>query len=915
MPLSVTSALTAVDRASQMDRSLLARLRPVILGPKAALHRYSVSSEKASLGTYDKLADHTFTFPNRVSTSVIDQNTVKVFADNAWLNFFNKYTGANGSCQCSSTYPNRVRAANYVFKTGNSVSRSADFGDRDVKVGDLVQIQSGATILNTVVTGFVGETIAAVTGTATADSNNKATQTLSASISQVSSTPINEVVAIATGTAYESTADGYATRTYTITVTQASTGSDATTARLSVVSSDGLDNVASVTPAAFASPTAIGTKGLTVTFSLDVGHAGASGSGIDQDDFVVGQQWVVTVSQAFTAPTATAAGTYTGTRDDTYVVTVTRGGAYTGTVPPQITVSTTNGSDRSGPTSITAASTPFAVGSYGVTISLNQTKLRKGDVYYIPVTAAAQGGLQTLVLRDDVPVGIRGIEVNLRLFANRVGFEVAKHTTTWSTTSTGITVKGGITVTDSEFTTGGVLTPVVLETGTLYVDYREWLTDSQGSIVQVSKRSDIVGLLGPVDRGNPLAQGVDFALQNTAGELDNDVSRPAATTTDIVYAVSIGGDPAVLANWTNALRGLEDNEFVYDIVPLSFDASVQSAVVSHVLAQSADSVGFYRRCFLAGSLTETLGVVTASTTSDASAATATTSGVTVTASSNAQFLTNGVRSGDVLRISYATDADGVVTYSTFVVDTVLSQTTLTVTTTIGTLTPARQIEVWRTLTPAELVTQQTALATSRASGKGRVFYVLPDRASFGGTDYDGYYVAAAVAGLAGSVASHQNLRNVALVGFDSATRVSKLFTSGQQKDLQAGGVFLVSQITDGTVYLRSTVSTDLSPIGLREEMMVRNADMIRMAIQDAWSPYVGSGNATGNIRPALEAALAQLESKLRGVNIAQLGTPVGALRLVDVSTVVGSPDQLSVTVSVGSPAVPLNLIQLVLDAA
>ena len=156
---------------------------------------------------------------------------------------------------------------------------------------------------------------------------------------------------------------------------------------------------------------------------------------------------------------------------------------------------------------------------------------------------------------------------------------------------------------------------------------------------------------------------------------------------------------------------------------------------------------------------------------------------------------------------------------------------------------------------------------------------------------------------------------MALVGFDSATRVSKLFTSGQQKDLQAGGVFLVSQTTDGTVYLRSTVSTDLSPIGLREEMMVRNADMIRVAIQGAWSPYVGAGNATGNIRPALEAALAQLESKLRGVNIAQLGTPVGALRLVDVSTVVGSPDQLSVTVSVGSPAVPLNLIQLVLDAA
>jgi len=914
MPFTVTSALTAVDRAAQMDRTLLLPLRPVIVGPRAALHRYSVSSEKASLGTYDKLADHTYTFPNRSSTSVIDQTTVRVFGDQVWLNFFNKYTGANGSCQCSSSFPNRVRAANYTFKTGNGSTRTSDFGDRDVKVGDLVQIQYGASILNTSVTGFVGETVAAVTSSATADSNNKATQTSSATISQVSSTPINEVVAIATGTSYESSADGYLTRTYTITVTQASTGSDATTARLSVVSSDGLDNVASVTPAAFASPTTIGTKGLTVTFSLDSGHAGASGSGIDQDDFVVGQQWTVTVSQAFTAPTATAAGTYTGTKDDTYVVTVTRGGAYTDTTPPQITVSTTNGSDRSGPTSITAASTAFAVGSYGVTVALNQTKLRKGDIYYIPVTAASQGALKTLTLKDDVPADMRGVEVNLRLFALRNAFEVAKHTTTWSTTSTGITLKAGITVTDSEFTTGGVLTALVLETGTLYVDYREWITTNTGTVVELTKRADIVAALGPVDRANPLAQGVDFALQNTAGELDGDPSRPASTTTDIVYAVSVG-DPTVTSNWTNALRGLEENDYAYTIVPLSSDSAVQSAVVSHVLAQSAADVGFYRRCFLAGQLTETIGVVTASTTSDASAATATASGTTLTTSANSQLITNGVRAGDVVRINFATDADGVVTYSTFVVDSVLSQTSLTLTTSPGTLSPARQFEVWRTLTPTELVTQQTALAASHATAVGRVCYFLPDRASFGGTSYDGYFLAAAVAGLSASVPSHQNLRNVGVVGFDDLSRVAKLFNGGQQKDLKNGGVFVASQTSDGTVYLRGTVTTDLTPIGLREEMMVRNLDMIRKAIQTAWAPYVGTGNSTGNLRPSLEAALAQLEAKMRNTAIAALGTPVGSLQLTDLSTVPGSPDQVSVTIAVNGQATPLNLIQLVLDAA
>jgi cytochrome c553 len=63
----------------------------------------------------------------------------------------------------------------------------------------------------------------------------------------------------------------------------------------------------------------------------------------------------------------TSGGSYTGTEDQTYTVTVSTGG-----VPPgaEITVTST-GADLSGPTPVTDFDTPIAVGSFGVTISFS----------------------------------------------------------------------------------------------------------------------------------------------------------------------------------------------------------------------------------------------------------------------------------------------------------------------------------------------------------------------------------------------------------------------------------------------------------------------------------------------------------------------------------------------------------------
>lgn len=923
-------AATAVNRARQGDLALYAPLRSVLIGPCAGLHRYSVAAERALLGAYDKLAEQTYAYPDKATGSVVDLNSIRLIASTADLNYFNKYTGSGGSAQPSSTFPNRVRAANYIFKTGNGYDRSADFYDRDVAIGDVVYIRgddSGTVELTSFVTGFVGEPVAAVTGSAEDDDNNAATQTLAVAIEQVEGTPFNDIEATADASAYESTNDGYINRTYTITVTQGSTGGDATTALLRVRSADGLDDADDVTPAAFSSPTDIGSKGLTVTFSINPSASSASSFGIDEDDFVVGQEWTVDVEQAFTAPTATASGTYTGVQDTTYIIAVTRGGTYAGSTKPQITVTSSNGYDQSGPTSVTAAASAVAVGNYGIMIAFDETALRKGDVYYIEATAPSEAQIRTLVLQHDVPEGIRGTEVDVRLFVRRTSLAIPAirteptDTTNWSVDADGITIADGILIVDSEFTDGGDAVPIALDSAELYVSYREWLSGGAGTIVSISDPSDIEGLFGTVDPSNPIAYAASKALGTTDGELSGDPARACSDTTDRVFCITIGGDPADLTLWTAALELIEENEEAYGLVPLSRDPAVYDLFVAHVASQSADSSGFYRSVWLSAILDETGAIESAATTSDgepfeitiaATVGSSPTAYTTVTATSNARFITRGVRAGDTLRYDFGVDAYNNETYTEYAVASVLSETTLVLAAgPDAAVAVARRGEVWRAYTKAELVTQLTTKAA--AYGSERVRYVWPDRFGFGGTALHGYNLCAILGGLTGSVPSHQNLKNVTLPGVDDLTRSSRFFTSSQLSALAAGGLFVCSQSANGTPYIRTPWTTDPSAADTQEEMIVRNGDMIRKAVQTEWAPYVGAGNVLSNLGQLLGAALRRLTDRLRAAGFTDtLGPPVADLLIASIAPVEGDPRAVTVTLTVVGIAVPLNQIQVVL---
>jgi len=119
---------------------------------------------------------------------------------------------------------------------------------------------------------------------------NKPGSANAASISQIAGTT-GALLAAVNGAGYSGLADGQPTETYTVTVTQASTAGDATTARLDITSDSGSDDQVDVTPSAFGAPTAIGTRGLLVTWTQNT-----------QLNFSVGQKWRVTVAEAYTPP-------------------------------------------------------------------------------------------------------------------------------------------------------------------------------------------------------------------------------------------------------------------------------------------------------------------------------------------------------------------------------------------------------------------------------------------------------------------------------------------------------------------------------------------------------------------------------------------------------------------------------------
>jgi hypothetical protein len=647
---------------------------------------------------------------------------------------------------------------------------------------------------------------------------------------------------------YNGSATGDITETYTITVTQASTGGNLTTARLQVTSASGRDDQTNVTPSATTVATAIGTRGLTVTWTRSA------------DDFVIGQSWQVTVRQVWAVPVPTSSGTYTGAADITYIVKVSRGGRYADSTKPQISVTAAQGTDSSGPTTVTAAASDVAIGTLGINLQFSGAGLRKGDIYYVPVTGPSAGAYKTLILGNNLPTALQTssdldlylyIKKNITVPQQRIS---SPPDLNWSTSASQITVNAGIDAYDTTLTDNGVQFPVPVKGGRLYAEYREWVADYAERITAVRTVADVTALFGAdIHPDSMLPYAALQAVTNSNGQA--------------VYFTAVA-DPDDTTAWTDVLAILEGLGDIFTLVPLSRNAAVLAAYRTHVVARSSDDIGGeWRHAWFNLAAVDSLVKIDATTSDDQEVVLATLADnpgvagtqytyLTVT-SNNANFVTNGVAVGDVVRYLYGINAFGEETYTEFVVDSVVNEDTLILTDGYSAaVATAQRVEVWRNLTKTQIANNLAAQMTGDNLNK-RFVFLWPDQVTdTQGRVVAGYFLCAAYAGMIGGMAPQQGLRNVQIKGFQATPRSTEFFNNGQLNILGNVGFFVVSTNEDGWQYAVYARTPDLSDATTREEATVRLDDAARYVFYNRAAGFFGKANTT-------DSAIAMIDAELK----------------------------------------------------
>jgi len=919
-------------------------LRAHISGPNAMLHRYGVAAEKAlcRIGTYKPNEDKCYLWPQRTPGGVVDKPYVKLFVDDALLNYYEQLIGStqtitkavlNRTNWIESVAGAGVGAHAVYYKSNGALqSRSAAFKDRDVKVGDVVYLRAVddacvETTLWTEVAGFASEMIESTIANATADELNAAALTASTAFAKVGSVTNAVDILSVNGALYTGVKDGVLREIYTLEVI-ANPVPGCTNAVIRVRSNSKLDDVAAVTPGNFGDDVVIGTRGLKVTFTR----------GTSTDTFIVGQKWTVTVQQAFTPAVAISSNgassnptRYGGDVNDTYIIECVVGGDIDGTPNyPQVVVRTAKGRDHMGPfivdVSGRTSSSFFSIGSQGVAVAFaaptsgSVTQLRKGDKWYIGVTAERAGAANKLILRHDLPAAMRGTEGSPKLLDIKLyiksDIEVSRNrlsappAVNYALEETQICVKAGITAYHPEWKAAGVELPLPVTAGTLYVEYREWLSDLCDEINAMASVGELDAIPGQLDPDNPLKWGVYKALSNSNG-------------TVVKYtAVS---DPRNLDKWQDVIERLVGRDDLYNVVPLTFDKRVHDLYSAYIVDESNEIANNWKAGFfgipsrssklligegaeigeVAGKLIT--GPVLA-TTADNAEATGT-QYTLLRVSGTSYFITNNVQPGDIVRYNYAVDGFGAERYEEYVVDEVLSENTLVLYSGTDTaITVPQRVEIWHNMARSEMATDIARRAGVLSNR--RVCAVWPDQVGSAGTLQPGFFLAAALAGLASGVVPHQGLTQVEVAGFDDYSRSYKLFNETQLNEMAEAGVWIVTQARDGTPYTRHAVTTDNLDLNRREEMIRRNVDSMSYLFLRRLRPYIGRTNATPGMVELLINRVNGIISFLKSNGYTQeLGSQLidGQIRILRIHPLL--KDRIEIVLDLTVPA-PLNNIEL-----
>ena len=658
-------------------------------------------------------------------------------------------------------------------------------------------------------------------------------------------------------------------------------------------------------------------------------------------DFAMSTDWAVgksvkviakaqVESAGFDASAPGALG-YTGAADLVYKITVIRGGPFLKADKSNIDVAakvavTSSGIDSSG-SLLVEKNVPFSIGSYGVFATFTagsvgegvEEGLVAGDVFYLGAKAARLGPYTIIELNDELPAPFlysdEDPNLDVELFAVLPKAEIpalrdlAEGTANWTQLENYITVYADSTTYLSSLVTGETPARLPIEQARVFVQHRDLLQDNVVSIGSVRSGGQIEKTLGLIHPDNPLAQGVNDAVLNANGA--------------IVYYIGVESDD--LAGYLAAIEIAKKSDKVYSFAPMTFDRAIQDAVVSHVNAYSTPEVGRWRIAWLSVKDDKTKVIYDKKENGSPWVGTIT-DDLQVPGSQNrlvtiqgARFIDAGIRANDSVRFNFRLNPDGQLTYDELFVDEVRTQTTLALTTSVpAPINSAIKMEIVRHWTRDERATNLSLIGGEYNNRRVRV--VFPDEYKYesgdGGTvTKQGYFMAAALAGLRSGVVPHQGLTNTQVLGASDLGKVVNEFTPDQLNVMAEQGIWIVTQeIVGATPYARHQLTTDERSLNTSEDSITTNVDNISYALKHTLEPYIGTYNVNPENLLIIRAALiGELNFRATSTRTVRAGnqltsfTPESDILLLQQNPTY--KDRIDVEVKLNVPY-PLNYINL-----
>lgn len=428
-------------------------------------------------------------------------------------------------------------------------------------------------------------------------------------------------------------------------------------------------------------------------------------------------------------------------------------------------------------------------------------------------------------------------------------------------------------------------------TGTPLVSYKALRTDITDPLV-VSSVNDIETYVGVINPENPLAFALNLAL------------AASGSTGMVVYALATPGTGVTA--YQSALEVAQGRENLYYLVPLTEDAEIVSLCKAHADAMSTPKAKGWRRVFASSILPTFDPVWPAVATDDAISVAVTTDG-----------------SSGRIKITEVNPAVPVVAWDRIKVGNLvwLTNTASGAKSTayrVKQVNPVQQYALLFTAIPGATSTEYVRIETAprtklqqaeawrdeaAAYASERLSLVRPDRFTATYTDpvtatdkrvvVEGFYAAAALAGLRSSLAPQQPMTNMGLPGVGELFHSNSYFTADQLNTIAEGGNLLLTQrLPTAPALIRHQLTTNMDSIEQREMSIGIAVDYASIVFRAALSPYIGKHNITKEFLTQLRAVAEATTNALVTAGVLRRGS-----RVVSLSQNADRPDEIDMEVS------------------